>query len=235
MGRLSKFFGIMFSEWGTGLSGPASIPFAIFALFVVGATQKFAYGLLAIILGFFSAYRVWMKENDQTEAARSELENIKKKYFDGRPQLSFQAHSDVGPKAWEENPSPVTFTIHHLSGRVPTSIYFDPVFSKNGNFSLQFESLPHISSTPGFEGVGFEVNEIGVPPLTAANRETIHRYGKIMLRDRFLADNPPELVELDYELKVHFKDKEDVWDQSFNLIFDKARFRFLIGTAPKPQ
>jgi hypothetical protein len=119
---------------------------------------------------------------------------------------------------------------------VPTSIYFDPIFSKSGKFSLQFDSLPHISSTPGFEGVGFEVNEIGVPPLSAADRETTNRIQKILLRDYFLADNPPELNELEYEVKTHFKDGKDVRSQPFNLIFDRERFRFLIGTAePKPQ
>jgi len=68
------FFASMFSEWGSGLSGPASVPFAILALFASSAVQKAAYAALAVLLGLFSAYRIWLKEHLEleTEKARNQ-------------------------------------------------------------------------------------------------------------------------------------------------------------------
>jgi len=148
MANPSKFFGIMFSEWGSGLSGPASVPFAVFALFATGAAQKSAYGILAIILGFFSAYRIWGKENEKREKAEDEIASLKQKYFDERPLIGIEIHSLEGPKMWRGHPVPVTFSLHHLSGRVPTAIHFEPISSLLGNFSLQFEPVPHAEKHP---------------------------------------------------------------------------------------
>lgn len=61
----------MFSEWGSGLSGPASVPFAILALFASGAVQKAAYAVLATLLALFSAYRIWIKEHLELEKEKA--------------------------------------------------------------------------------------------------------------------------------------------------------------------
>jgi len=73
MGKTGKFFGAMFSEWGSGLSSPFSVPFAVLALFATGAVQKIAYGCLAAILGFVSAYRIWSREHERAEALQKSL------------------------------------------------------------------------------------------------------------------------------------------------------------------
>lgn len=57
----------MFSELGSGLSGPASVPLAITALFVSNKIQKVLFGFLALIVGLFSAYRIWLKEYERAE------------------------------------------------------------------------------------------------------------------------------------------------------------------------
>lgn len=75
MKNLKLFFTSMFSEWGSGLSGPASVPFAILALFAPSAVQKAAYGALAVFLGLFSAYRIWLKEH--TELEKEKAKNLK--------------------------------------------------------------------------------------------------------------------------------------------------------------
>ncbi len=70
MRKLRKFFRSMFSEWGSGLSGPSSIPFAVLALFASGSLQKACYASLAGILCFFSAYRIWDKEYERAETEK---------------------------------------------------------------------------------------------------------------------------------------------------------------------
>jgi hypothetical protein len=200
-----------------------------------GTPPKSVYVWLLVTGIMISMFQAWRKEHVKVEDATNEKAALESKYFDQRPQLSFEAHSVEGPNAWFEHPNPVVFTIHNLSGRPPTSIYFEPIRSINGKYSLQFDSLPHIDSK-GFEGVGFEVNEIGATPLSAADRETTSRYKKIMLRDNFLDDSPNEFIELEYELICHFRDGEEERSRSFRLVFDKARWRFLTGiTQPKPQ
>jgi hypothetical protein len=71
MKNVGLFFKSMFWEWGSGLSGPASVPLAILALFASGAVQKAAYGVSAVLLGLFSTYRVWLKEHLELEGARA--------------------------------------------------------------------------------------------------------------------------------------------------------------------
>ena len=62
-----RFFRIMFSEWASGMSGPASVPLAMLALFVKEDIQRFSFASLALILGFVSAYRIWLKEHLRAE------------------------------------------------------------------------------------------------------------------------------------------------------------------------
>jgi hypothetical protein len=78
----------MFSELGSGLSGPASVPFTIAAMFVSSHTQKVLYGSLAAILACFAAYRVWAREHERAERAIAE---------NGRPKLDI----DIRALFWE--------------------------------------------------------------------------------------------------------------------------------------
>jgi hypothetical protein len=57
------------------LSGPASVPFAVLALFASNTIQKAAYGVLAVLLALFSAYRIWLKEH--TELEKEKAKNLK--------------------------------------------------------------------------------------------------------------------------------------------------------------
>lgn len=61
----------MFSEVGSGLSGPASVPFAILALFASSTVQKAAYAVLAVLLLLFSTYRIWLKEHLELEKEKA--------------------------------------------------------------------------------------------------------------------------------------------------------------------
>jgi len=75
MNKIRPFFVSMFSEWGSGLSGPASVPFAVLALFASGTVQKAAYGVLAAVLLLFSAYRIWLKEHFALVEERGKNQN----------------------------------------------------------------------------------------------------------------------------------------------------------------
>jgi hypothetical protein len=66
--KLGKFFAAIFSEWLSGLSGPASVPFVVAALYVSNSLLRLLYGSLAVLLGIFSAYRIWSREYDRAEA-----------------------------------------------------------------------------------------------------------------------------------------------------------------------
>jgi hypothetical protein len=65
--KVGKFFAAMFSERGSALSGPASVPLAIAALYVSGTLLKLIYGTLAVLLGFISAYSIWLREYERAE------------------------------------------------------------------------------------------------------------------------------------------------------------------------
>jgi hypothetical protein len=65
--KLGKFFYVMFHDWWSGLSGPPSVPLAIIALYASSTHYKIIFGSAAMVLGFFSAYRIWSKEYDRAE------------------------------------------------------------------------------------------------------------------------------------------------------------------------
>lgn len=175
-----------------------------------------------------AARSAWGEERSKRLSAEEKLSQVVKALEDNTPKLSLSANGVEGPKEWRESPVPLAFTIHHLSGRVPTSLYFDPIPSKNGKFLLQLNSLPHVSQNR-FEGLGFDIVEVGAPALSAADRETTKRYIHKELLNMFLNDCPQQLLEMDYEATVHFKDGEVDRTQSFRIAFDKTRFKVQCG------
>jgi hypothetical protein len=170
-------------------------------------------------------FLIWL---DEFQARK----HAEKKLFDERPIVGLDVEGVEGPKAWEEHPIPITFTIKHLAGRLPTSIEFDPIPSKNGNFSLRFDALPHVERPPQRSAMRYEIFEIGAPQLNAHDMERTRPYQKKIL-GLFLDDSPMELVQLDYGLSVHFLDGIDRRSQQFVLRFDKQRWRFAIRPLSK--
>ena len=179
---------------------------------------------IASAIAFFIAARVaWGEERRKRIAAEQKLE-------DSRPKLGINSHSVEGPREWAEHRVPVTFTIQHLSGRVPISIRFDAVLSKLGRFSLRFDSLPHVDSTPHQTGMRFEVVEVGAPKLSAKDWEATKPYQKELL-ELFLNDRPEGLSELKYPLIANFLDGDEPCSQAFLLRFEMDRFRFSEDTS----
>jgi hypothetical protein len=147
------------------------------------------------------------------------------------PKLGVNIEGIDGRRAWMEHAFPVVFTIKHLAGRLPTSIRFEPIPSKQGKFSLCFAALPHVEQPPQRTTIRFEVLEVGVPPLNARDRETIKTTEKDMLM-LFLDDSPNDWIELDYPVVTHFKDGEDSLDYTFHLRFNMVRYGFAEDTTP---
>ena len=217
MGRLRLFFKSMFSELGSGLSGPASVPFAIASLWVSSHIQRILYGSLAGILLLVSAYRIWARENSRAETAE-------KKWEDQTPRLGLEVNSSEGENTWLEYNNPFTLYIKLLTGRVPTSVCFDPIHSKCGKFVLKFDALPHIDQ-PALKALTFDVAEVGAPELSARDREITHAEKKVMLR-LFLEDVTECSGETDYPLIARFSDRGESRDQMFHLRWNWGKYRF---------
>ena len=134
----------MFSEWGSGLSGPASVPFAVLALWASSTVQRIAYGSLAVILGLFSSYRIWLKEHNEklTEIdIRTKAEN---KFFDDRPILVLRiAYSSVTP--WESGGN--LFVVQNCGARVARWVTVKGFRSRRGKYLLIFGKITSLVST----------------------------------------------------------------------------------------
>jgi len=219
-----------------GLLGGGSVVLAIL-LFLITIIEHirdhnvevFYLVLLAAVFFCFGAYQAWHDENRKYLAIASEKENIERKYFDERPRLGLSVHSIEGPKAWMEHGVPVTFEIQHLGGRVPTSVRFDPIPSKQGKFLLQFDSIAHVDP-PHVKAMNWDVIEVGVPLLSAKDREKTASLKKDMLL-LFLKDTPSLLADLEYPLVVNFTDGEQLRTQYFHLTFETSKYRFSTNTA----
>jgi hypothetical protein len=206
------------------------VPFAVFALYASQASQKIAYGLLAVLLGFYSAYRIWSQEHEKGESALRELEDLKKKYVDERPVLGLSIVSAMGPQEWNDakaaGNSPVHFSLEHLSGRPATSIHFKPVHSKLGRFALEFDSLAYVKTVRA--AMNFYVHELAFPRISALGRDKIGNIDAQML-GVFLDDRDRNLGSLldSFELTVTFTDGEEIREQAFDLRFDWSRYHRL--------
>jgi hypothetical protein len=109
-----------------------------------------AHGIL-ILAGFFllvSCFLAWKDERGKVTQLPTDLAQWKKDHDDDRPLLGINIDSEKGAQGWREaidsHNQPVRFHIQHLSGRVATSVHFDPIISKGCKFSLQFHALAHV-------------------------------------------------------------------------------------------
>jgi hypothetical protein len=153
MGKLRLFFGSMFSELGSGLSGPASVPFAVLALFAPSAVQKAAYAILAAILVFVSAYRIWLKEYNQKLAEILKMENTKRNFLEGQPVLILHAtYSDLKPNDRADD----VFRVQNCGTRAARWVHVKSVPSQLKHYSLEFGQIPVLTAGPS-QGIQCQV------------------------------------------------------------------------------
>lgn len=67
-----------FSNWMTGLSGPASVPLAVLAVYEPSVSLKFIFGAFAIAAGVSASYQVWLGERRELLAALGDLEGARR-------------------------------------------------------------------------------------------------------------------------------------------------------------
>jgi len=193
-------------------------------------------------IGFWGAYayksNVWFVQSTSVAAALSlfigcylawrekhrMLIAFEMKFLHERPILGIEINSFYGERVWIEHNNPTTIFIKHLSGRIPTSIQFEPIYSKAGRFNLQFAPLPHIDPQNPKPMI-FEINEMGQPKLSARDREITHAYEKDMLL-LFLADCPERSGEIEYSLIAIFLDRGEPQKQQFKLRWDWNKYGF---------
>jgi hypothetical protein len=232
MGRFRRFLAAMFSELGSGLSGPASVPFAVASLWVSSHLQRLIYGSLAGILFLFSAYRIWATQEEKTSNLELQLATLKKTHFDTRPQLGLELEGAKGPTAWQNaigGDAACRFWLQQLGGRTATSIRFDPLLSKGGRFTLNFDAVPFVESSPRHTALRYYITEVGFPRLSAHDLEKTGDMEGTLLKS-FLDDSPPELDKLEYTLTARFRDNGEELFRQFRAVFDRTRYMFLADT-----
>jgi hypothetical protein len=171
-----------------------------------------------------------LKEGEKREEAlKSKIEEMEQRYFSERPELGVSIQSVEGLKTWYQTNQPVYFYIHHLGGRVPTAVHFDPLVSKLGKYSLRFDALAHVDP-PVQKLLRYEVQTVGHASLGYKDRDKMGDIDGKLLR-YFVSDSPEGAGEIEYTLIARFKDRNEERSHSFKLRFDQHRFRFLPNTA----
>ncbi len=206
MAQLSKFFGRMFSEWGSALSGPASVPFAVLALFASSTAQRLAYGVLAVILAFVSAYRIWAKEYERAETAD-------KKYNDERPHVVFAVRAPKTVEEWRalENVSPPPiFRLEHSGGRVARFVKVAQMQSSLGRFRIEFEEVPILNSSQRQQHpLTFTIHQNDALSDLSHVPEILKIQQGVNMLLEFFRNHPPEAEEGSYNVTVLYRDQQD--------------------------
>jgi hypothetical protein len=183
----------------------------------------------AVICVFIACYLAWRDERKGVLKSEAERNKIQKMYEDQRPILGLNLVGTEGMKAWMETNIPVHFAIQHLSGRVATSVRFDPIISKLGKYALQFDAIAHVDP-PVQKVMTYDVQDVGHISLGYRDRDRIGNINSELLR-HFVLDSPEEENDWEYPLVAHFKDVNEEQSQIFHLRFDRRRFRFLRNTS----
>src|SRR5438046_2823191 len=80
-------------SWFTKMSGPATVPLLIAAMFVRGVIYRVLLLATAIFCAVASAYAVWKRERERVLAAEDDVEQIKRQIEDAAPQIALEARS----------------------------------------------------------------------------------------------------------------------------------------------
>lgn len=187
--------------------------------------------LAAVVCLFMACFLAWKDEHTKLLEATAEKEQLKQRYFDERPKLGMVINGPRGEGEWTRraHTGNVYFEMQHLSGRIPTSIRFDPIPSKLGRFLLQFEALSYLTQSVR-PTLDYDILEVGAAPLSAADLETTRPYVGEMLMV-FLGDTPDAASEAEYVLTARFRDNEEERSQSFRLLFNRDGYYFERNTA----
>lgn len=135
------------------MSGPATVPFAIAALYVPSRQYRFLYGVLALLCAGFTSYRVWLKERLVLEA-----EQAKNQFPLIEAELERVYIEPLGTRGVNVC---VSATLHNLNAVIPTAVRsyelslreegqdYSSVQRSLANYELQLEGPQHLMADAG--------------------------------------------------------------------------------------
>jgi hypothetical protein len=98
------FMGCFVAHWLEAMSGAASVPFAIAAVFVTNSVQKLLLVVLSIFCILLASYIVWKKERDRNNILSLKFRDLFEKskpklaiYFDEKDEFIGSYHPDRKP------------------------------------------------------------------------------------------------------------------------------------------
>ena len=215
----------MYRQWVGAMTASLSIVLAVaplaFPVFFAGdkglLRNQVTWWIASAVAFLVASRSAWGEE-------RKKRIDIERKWEENSPVLGLEINSFEGPKVWQTHVNPVTMMIKLLTGRVPTSIHFDPLSSKSGAFRLRFDPLPHVDSQRLWP-MKYEIEEVGKPKLSAKDRETTHVYEKDMLL-LFLNDAKEKSATDVFLLTARFLDRDERRTQTFNMRWDWSTYGF---------
>ncbi len=222
---IRKFLERMLSEWWSALSGPLSVPLAIFALFSSNRQQRFTFGVSAFILAFVSAYRIWEREYRRACAAVDKL-------IDERPRLTLAI---TPPKTFQEWNShldqyPAIFHLLHSGGRVARYVKISPIASRCGKFNMVFGEIPSVNIQQDCPLI-FTIFQNGVEDLSS-NAEILKIMQGLDMFRYFLLDHSKEEAESSYPVTVEYRDQDGVTAHEEFFILRCRNPRLLLSVEP---
>ncbi|MEO8379144.1 MAG: hypothetical protein ABI779_05730 [Acidobacteriota bacterium] len=85
---IRKFFGAVVRDWGSLVTGAASVPLTIAAFYAQTTAQRTLWAIFAFVCFVVAAYRIWAMEYRRAEDAETRLSNA-------RPWVTIDGYSGV--------------------------------------------------------------------------------------------------------------------------------------------
>jgi len=170
----------------------------------------------------------WIVNRDK-QTAQKEKDEIEKRCFDERPQLTVIVHSAEGQKDWVLGGNPLSFLLHNVRGRVARNVQLEPIRSQRGKFELHFDLVPYSKSGLPPQTLSFVVREIDAAPLSPEDTQALMRYHGIMV-GQFTEDRDEGADPVVYPMTIRYTDCDEEQMRHLYLRFDPMRYRFLRNT-----
>jgi len=206
MWKLRLFLKSMFSEPGSGISGPASVPFTFLALFATNPIQKIAYAGLALLLAGFSAYRIWLTEHNRADAAETKIEQL-------RPSITFRATGERMGRWGLMEPGDI-FTLTHLGGEAAQYVQIEPIESANGKkLCVAFNQIDLLDNTIREAHPRYDIYIAGCK----WDKDKVGNMGYLLFKQDAEAMS---LSTVNYPILIRFRWKKQRCEAKLTLVYD---------------
>ena len=206
MWKLRLFFKSMFSELGSGMSGPASVPFALLALFAPNSVQKTGYAVLALLLAGFSAYRIWLHEHNRAEAAEKKIDQL-------RPSITFRTTNERMGRWGLMDPGDI-FTLTHLGGEAAQYVQVEPIESAHGKkLCVAFNQIDLLDNTIREAHPRYDIYIAGCK----WDKDKVGNMGYLLFKQDAEAMS---LSTVNYPILIRFRWKKQRCEAKLTLVYD---------------